>query len=96
MSPKLWDNYNVIVPVKHYSITAVWVWFLQTPVVAPSSVISTVNRWDGIGYYLMDGTGMAVPYVSGGLALLMEKAYGKHAYFSFKAEKVYREWCTKN
>lgn len=76
MSPKLWDiNYNVIVPgetLQHYS--GVGNGSYRPTVVAPSSVISTVNRWDGIGYYLMDGTSMAVPYVSGGLALLMEKA----------------------
>ncbi|MDD4569358.1 MAG: S8 family serine peptidase, partial [Tepidanaerobacteraceae bacterium] len=76
MSPGLWNtNYNVTIPDEtlwYYS--GVGNGSSKPTVVAPSSVISTVNRWDSAGYFLMDGTSMAVPFVSGSLALLMQKA----------------------
>ncbi len=76
MSPRLWDiNYNA-------KVTDETLWYYtgighsssRPTVVAPSSIISTVSRWDSGGYFLMDGTSMAAPFVSGSCALLREQA----------------------
>jgi len=79
MSEALWNiNYNIVVPGET-------LWFytgagpqkngtLAPSVVAPSTVISSVNRWDSGGYFVMDGTSMAAPFASGSAALILEKA----------------------
>ncbi|MDI3480430.1 MAG: hypothetical protein PWQ97_85 [Tepidanaerobacteraceae bacterium] len=79
MSPALWEiNYNVKVPGD-----SIWYFSGMGPaatgssapsVVAPSSAVSTVAVWDSGGYFLMDGTSMAAPYVSGSAALLLQEA----------------------
>lgn len=79
MSPALWDiNYNARVPGE-----TLWYFSGMGPasggssapsVVAPSSVVSTVATWDSGGYFLMDGTSMAAPFVSGCAALLFQEA----------------------
>lgn len=43
-------------------------------VIAPGSAVSTVNIWDNGGYFLLDGTSMAAPHVSGSIALLINRA----------------------
>lgn len=76
MSPKLWDmNYNVNIPYETlWYYTGVGHGPSRPTVVAPSSVISATCRWDSGGYFLMDGTSMASPFVSGSCALLLEQA----------------------
>jgi len=79
ISPRIWKlNYNYDVPYE-----GLWYFSGMGPqknggiapdVVAPGSVVSTVNIWDSGGYHLLDGTSMAVPHVVGLAALLMERA----------------------
>jgi subtilisin family serine protease len=75
MSPGLWDiSYNVPIPDETlWYYTGVGHGASRPTVVAPSSVVSAICRWDG-GYFLMDGTSMASPFVSGSCALLLEQA----------------------
>ncbi|MCR4431270.1 MAG: S8 family serine peptidase [Tepidanaerobacteraceae bacterium] len=79
MSPALWDiNYNARVfgdTLWYFSGMGPALGGSSAPsVVAPSSVVSTVAAWDSGGYFLMDGTSMAAPFISGSAALLLQEA----------------------
>jgi len=96
MSSGLWDiNYNVQVPGEtlwYFSGVGPASGGSPTPsVVAPSSAVSTVAMWDSDGYFLMDGTSMAAPFVSGSAALLQQKARAEGMTVSAAALKKFLE-----